>query len=249
MTISDKLKAICNYSEESKSLPPSASISYMGFDTMTEGQRREKKRKERNLKIDSLLGEEDESSYDSDSDSEYEIMEDISEIPTISPKIYSMTVSAKRIDEFAAYHDIVCFLDKSSQSRHHFPANLDYSPVKNEELSEREQHEMNFRRIVTKIMHASNFIASDGRMGPATAVIVGSENWHWFGEENIGINGFLGNIRVILDEKIDPKKIIVARGGRKDSAGILCTKCVPDSTFYIKETDRWESQYVWFWIK
>jgi len=245
MTISDKLKAICNYSEESKSLPPSVSISYMGIDTMTEEQRREKKRKERNLRIDSLLGEEDESSYDSEY--EYEIMENLSEITTISPKIYTMNISAKSIDEFAAYHDIVCFLDKSSQSRHHFPANLDYSPVKNEELSEREQHEMNFRRIVTKIMHASNFIASEGRIGPATAVIVGSENWHWFVEEKT--NGFLGNLLVILDEKIDPKKIIVARGGRKDSTGISCTKCVPDSTFYIKETDRWESQYVWFWIK
>jgi hypothetical protein len=107
-----------------------------------------------------------------------------------------------------------------------------------------ENNGINFRRIVTKIMHASNFIATEGRIGPAKAVIVGEKNWHWFSEKNN-----LGGIQVILDKNISPNKIIVTRGGSIDSSGIICIKNTTDNTYFLKETPSWEKQYVWFNVK
>ena len=108
---------------------------------------------------------------------------------------------------------------------------------------------INFRRIVTKIAHASNFIAAEGGIGPATSVIVGRNNWHWFNEDRIGSNMMLGNISIVFEEKISPNKIIVARGGKIDQSGIMCIKSLPDNTYCLKETTHWEKQYVWFTVK
>jgi hypothetical protein len=83
-------------------------------------------------------------------------------------------------------------------------------------------------------------------MGPGTAVIVGRNNWHWFDSQS---DFMLGTISIILDKKISPNKIIVARGGRMDQSGIICVKSIPDNTYCLKETPHWEKQYVWFTVK
>lgn len=233
-TFNDKLKSICNYSEKDNSMGPIARFMYMDMAVEGEEVKREMQRKKRSLTIDTILGETNEDAEDyADTYSESESI--------VCPRIMSisMTPSAFFSDKHL-YAQVVGFLEKNTQKKHRYPTSLDFSPIA---YSEPESKEINFRHIVSKIAHASNFIATDGRIGQATSVIVGRNCWHWFENENVG------NLLVVLDDCINPDKIIVARGGSIDSSGIICVKNNADNTYYLKETHGWEKQYAWFMVK
>ena len=242
-TFNDKLKSICNYSEENKSMGPNVQLMYMDMIVEDDETRREVKRKKRNLTIDTVLDEVDENGdYTSETISSEE-----GSIATISPKIMTLnTQSNPFVDDESLYNNVITFLESNTKQKHHYPISLDYVAMNDPHSTLEENNAINFRRIITKIAHASNFIAAEGRMGPGTAVIVGRNNWHWFDSQS---DFMLGTISIILDENISPNKIIVARGGRMDQSGIICVKSLPDNTFCLKETPHWEKQYVWFTVK
>jgi hypothetical protein len=242
-TFNDKLKSICNYSEENKSIGPTAQLMYMDMIVEDDETRREVKRKKRNLTIDTVLDEVDENGdYTSETISSEE-----GSIATISPKIMTLnTQSNPFVDDESLYNNVITFLESNTKQKHHYPISLDYVAMNDPHSTLEENNAINFRRIITKIAHASNFIAAEGRMGPGTAVIVGRNNWHWFDSQS---DFMLGTISIILDENISPNKIIVARGGRMDQSGIICVKSIPDNTYCLKETPHWEKQYVWFTVK
>ncbi len=240
-TFNDRLKSICNYSEKNQRMGPVAQLMYMDMIVENDDTRREVKRKKRNLAIDIVLDEVDEESGDYTSEI---VSGEFGSV--ISPKI--MTINAQSnpfVDEESLYDTVIGFLERNTKQKHHFPANLDYVATNDPHKTLEENNGINFRRIVTKIMHASNFIATEGRIGPAKAVIVGESNWHWFSEEDI----YLGGIQIIFEKNIDPNKIIVARGGTVDNSGIICIKNTADNTYFLKETNNWERQYVWFNVK
>jgi len=244
-TFNDKLKSICNYSEKDKSMGPAAQIMYMDMVVEDDETRREVKRKKRNLMIDTVLDEVDEESGDYTSEV---VSGEFGSI--ISPKI--MTINAQSnpfVDEENLYDTVIGFLESNTNQKHHYPVSLDYVATNDPHHTLEQNNGINFRRIVTKIMHASNFIAAEGRIGPAKAVIVGENNWHWFGEEFVGGNGMLANLLIIFDKNISPNKIIVTRGGNIDNGGIICIKNTVDGTYFLKETPSWEKQYVWFNVK
>jgi hypothetical protein len=232
-TFNDKLKSICNYSEKDNSMGPIARFLYMDMAVKGDDAKREMQRKKRDLTIDTILGEANEDAEDYASDIYSESI--------VCPRIMniSMTPSAFFSDKHL-YDQVVGFLEKNTQQKHRHPISLDFSPIA---YSEPESKKINFRHIVSKIAHASNFIATDGRIGQATSVIVGRNCWHWFENENVG------NLLVVLDDCISPDKIIVARGGSIDSSGIICVKNTADGTYYLKETPSWEKQYAWFMVK
>lgn len=249
-TSRDRLKAICNFNEESKSMGPAASIMYMDMVSETEEMRQEKKRVKRSIAIDEVLGEASKES------SEYGLeslaIELDSDIPTISPKIMSLSVSKQDIDDDMAYHQVIAFLDSNSRAIHSFIGCSDYAVQRNENLTDEENHEANSRRIRSKALMSANYIAAEGRIGPATALIVGSDCWKWFGYDALDPSGngdFFAGMKVIFEPGIEPDKVILARGGRIDNPGIACIKCVADGSYYIKETPGWERQYAWFRIK
>ena len=243
-TFNDKLKSICNFSEQNKSMGPTVQIMYMDMIVEDDETRREVKRKKRNLSIDTVLDEVDEENGDYTSET---ISSEEGSMATIFPKI--MTINAKSnpfVDDENLYNNIIVFLENNTKQKHHYPISLDYVAMNDPHNTLEQNNGLNFRRIVTKIMHASNFIAAEGRIGPATSVIVGRNNWHWFDSQS---DFMLGTLSIILDENISPNKIIVARGGKIDQSGILCVKSLTDNTFYLKETPNWERQYVWFTVK
>jgi hypothetical protein len=245
-TFNDKLKSICNYSEKDNSMGPIARFMYMDMAVKGDDAKREMQRKKRDLTIDTILGEADEDAEDAE-----DYASDIYSESIVCPRIMSisMTPSAFFSDKHL-YAQVVGFLEKNTQKKHRYPTCLDFSPIA---YSEPESvncvavvaciKEINFRHIVSKIAHASNFIATDGRIGQATSVIVGRNCWHWFENENVG------NLLIVLDDCINPDKIIVARGGSIDSSGIICVKNNADNTYYLKETHGWEKQYAWFMVK
>lgn len=222
---------------------PTVQLMYMDMIVEDDETRREVKRKKRNLTIDTVLDEVDENGdYTSETISSEE-----GSMATISPKIMTLNTNTNPfVDDESLYNNVIKFLESNTKQKHHFPISLDYVAMNDPHSTLEENNGINFRRIVTKIAHASNFIATEGRMGPGTAVIVGRNNWHWFDSQS---DFMLGTISIILDKKISPNKIIVARGGRMDQSGIICVKSIPDNTYCLKETPHWEKQYVWFTVK
>jgi len=249
-TSKDRLKAICNFNEEKKSMGPVASIMYMDMVSDTEAMRQERKRVKRSIAIDEVLGEASEESSAIDLENLIGIGLD-SDFPTISPKIMSLAVSRQNIDDDMAYHQVVAFLDSNSKSSHSFIGCSDYSVQKIITLTDEENREANSRKIKSKALMSANYIAAEGRIGPATAVIVGSDCWEWFGYDALepSKNSDFAGMQVIFEPAIEPDKVILARGGRIDNPGIACIKCVADGSYYIKETPGWERQYAWFRIK
>jgi hypothetical protein len=242
-TFNDKIKSICNYSEKNQSMGPNVQLMYMDMIVEDDETRREVKRKKRNLTIDTVLDEVDENGdYTSETISSEE-----GSMATISPKIMTLNTNTNPfVDDESLYNSVITFLESNTKQKHHYPISLDYVAMNDPHSTLEENNAINFRRIITKIAHASNFIAAEGRMGPGTAVIVGRNNWHWFDSQS---DFMLGTISIILDENISSNKIIVARGGRMDQSGIICVKSLPDNTFCLKETPHWEKQYVWFTVK
>ena len=242
-TFNDKLKSICNFSEKNQSMGPNVQLMYMDMVVEDDETRREVKRKKRNLSIDIVLDEVDEENGDYTSET---ISSEEGSMATISPKIMTLNAQSNPfVDDESLYNNVIAFLESNTKQKHHFPISLDYVAMNDPHNTLEQNNNLNFRRIVTKIAHASNFIAAEGRMGPGTAVIVGRNNWYWFDKSD----GKIGDISIILDENISPNKIIVARGGKMDQSGILCLKSLTDNTFYLKETSNWERQYVWFTVK
>ena len=246
-TFNDKLKSICNYSEKNQSMGPTVQLMYMDMIVEDDETRRELKRKKRNLTIDTVLDEVDEENGDYTSET---ISSEEGSMATISPKIMTLNAQSNPfVDDESLYNNVIAFLESNTKQKHHYPISLDYVAMNDPHSTLEQNNGLNFRRVVTKIMHASNFIATEGRIGPATSVIVGRNNWFWFNEERIGSNGMLANLSIVFEENISPNKIIVARGGKIDQSGIICVKSLPDNTYCLKETKYWEKQYVWFTIK
>ena len=244
-TFNDKLKSICNFSEKNQSMGPTVQLMYMDMIVEDDETRREVKRKKRNLSIDTVLDEVNEENGDYTSETILTSEEGL--MTTISPKIMTLNASTNVfVDDECLYNNVITFLESNTKQKHHYPISLDYVAMNDPHSTLEQNNGINFRRIVTKIAHASNFIATEGRMGPGTAVIVGRNNWHWFDSQS---DLMLGTLSIILDENISPNKIIVARGGRMDQSGIICVKSLPDNTFCLKETPHWEKQYVWFTVK
>jgi len=241
--ITSKLKSICNYSEENKSMGTNLQLMYMDMIEEDDNIRREIKRKKRNLVIDTILDEvEENGDYTSETISSEESM------VTISPKIMSLNLKSNPfVDDESLYNDVITFLESNTKQKHYL--STDYVVMNDPNRTLQENDEINFRRILMKIMHASNLIAGEGRIGPAKSVIIGKNNWYWFNEDRVVSNKILSNISIIFEENINPNKIIVARGGRMDQCGIMCVRSLISNTFYLKETNNWEKQYVWFDVK
>ena len=247
-TFNDKLKSICNFSEKNQSMGPTVQLMYMDMIVEDDETRREVKRKKRNLTIDTVLDEVDEENGDYTSETILTSEEGL--MTTISPKIMTLNAQSNPfVDDESLYDNVISFLESNTKQKHHYPISLDYVAMNDPHSTLEENNDINFRRIVTKIAHASNFIATEGRIGPATSVIVGRNNWFWFNEDRIGSNMMLGYLSIVFEEKISPNKIIVARGGKIDQSGIMCVKSLPDNTYCLKETPHWEKQYVWFTVK
>ena len=111
-TFKDRLKAICNYSEQSKSMGPIVQMMYMDMPSEDEETRREISRKKRNLVIGRLLDETDEEDgyYSSEIEPEY--------YKTISPKIMTISMSSNPfVDDESLYNNVISFLESKTKQK------------------------------------------------------------------------------------------------------------------------------------
>ena len=243
MTISDKLKLICNYEEKSIN-SNKVSLPYIDFITeddieyinLIKSQRRD-------LLIDITLGDKDESEW-------YDRLDDIIPMGGLvitAPQISTLNMNSNLYnDQIEIYDDVIKFLDKNTTQP--TPQNVGLSTL-NLCKSTLPTDGSRYRRIVTKIIQCSNMIAHQGRIGPGTSVIFGKNNIELMEEiiPHIGSNS-LGGLEILVDENIDPDKIIVCRGNKIDSAGLIVIEDSTNKQFFMKGTLTWYKQYCWFWI-
>ena len=97
----------------------------------------------------------------------------------------------------------------------------------------------------------SNIISMDGKIGPSKTAIVGINIFKYISYIE-AVYGYK-HIDVIYDTSIDPDKIILCRNDREDgsnsSPGIILVNDVQNSRYFLKETNKWDSQFSWFWVK
>ena len=269
-TFKNKLKLITSFKEEldKKSLTQ-AQIMYMEMiSNDDEEYMREVKARNRDLAIDILLDDKDESEWenrhilperkDVDVSSQYSSTNFQNGMGVIAPKIMSMNVTGKKFISYEdVYSQVIDFLEKQTQNGktlYNVPSSaLTFNPTNDPNRTDLENEEFNSRKIITKIMMSSNIIATHGRIGPGTSVLVGTNIISKYPSiiNNVDEYGMIGGgMLFIVEPGIDPDKIIVCRGSNHDQPGIILMTYPNDGRFFLKETNfSLHKQYCWFSIK
>ncbi len=265
MISKEDISIICNYQERSTPIQPNTSIAYMEFVSEDDDNYlRELKMKNRELAIDAVLDDKLEE-YNNREIPWSTLSNDQSSIGIVSPSIYSIKLSNP--NKFTSYEklwDVVMnhieintqghhpFMQKTSMGVNQSP-NFTYTPDPNK--TDLENNQTRSRRLLSKIMMASNAIASTlTRIGPATFIIVGTDVvdillQSLFTQSNTKNSSIIGNIagfHVILSKNIKPNKIIIGRSESKlESGGLIVMNDMND--FYLTETRRtFYKNFIWF---
>lgn len=269
ITFKDKLKTLTSFREEmAKQALSQAQIMYM--DMISEDDEeymRELKQQNRDLAIDILLDEKDESEWDNRHILKSENVDSLERLSqynnpskystVISPKIMSMNVQSKKFTGYEnLYSEVIDFLEKQTQNGktlYNYPSSsLTFTRSNDVDKTDEENEAINSRKIITKIVMASNIIATQGRVGPGKSVLVGTNIISNYPSimNNVDENGLVGGMLFIVEPGIDPDKIIVCRGGNADQPGIILITYPKDNIYFLKETNfSWHRQYCWFTIK
>ena len=266
-TFKDKLKTLTSFREElDKTSLPQAQIMYVEMVSDDDEEYiRELKSCNRDLAIDILLDDKDESEWenrhifperkDVDVSSQYNTGSQY--MGVIAPKIMSMNVAGKNFTGYEnLYNELIDFLEKQTQNGktlYNVPSStLTFTRYNDVDKTDEENETINSRKIITKIMMASNIISTHGRIGPGKSVLVGTNIISKYPSliNNVDENGLVGGMLFIVEPGIDPDKIIVCRGSNADQPGIILITYPNDNRFFLKETDfSWHRQYCWFSIK
>ena len=248
--IKREIKHLCNFYEKQHS-GPVAHISYMDYieeDTLEEQLKI--KSKNRELAIDIMTGEKEESSWNSRID--LPILED-NYTQTISPKIFSMTVQGK---PFTSYEDlqtdILNYIENFTQGQpvlKNGMSSFDLTITNDPDKTSRENFEYNQRRTMSKLVSCGSYIAMSNRRGPGTTLIVHPETISKYFEDKTLVKS--ANYTLIESNIISKDKFIILRadinGGNED--GLFVIKSIDEDQYFMKETPSLKNRIMWFHIK
>jgi len=248
--IKKEIKYLCNFSEKQHS-GSIATISYMDFieeDTLEEQLKI--KSKNRELVIDIVTGEKEESAWDSRIDLP---KIDDNYTQTISPKIFSMTVQATTFTSYKDLHtDLLKYIENFTQGQpvlKNGMSSFDLTITNDSDKTFRENFEYNQRRIISKLVSCGNYIAVNNRRGPGTTLIVHPETIsRYFGDKTL-VNA--ANYTLIESNIILKDKFIILRAdinsGNED--GLFVIKSLNEDKYFMKETPSLKNRIMWFHIK
>lgn len=241
MNTEDKLKAICNYTHKDQATQLAQLISYIEFETF---DILKKKQAKRNLLINELLDIEEESNYTEsglDLDSEYD---------TISPKIKQASVMGQAHTSVEAgrerlLDDVIKKIVADTATPHPMLTKITLSTDSTKSLLENSQTMA--RRVLTRIMAASNKIAVEGRRGPGKSMLVSPKTELELRQIDIDqyMTGF--SMPRIVDQRIPDGRIILCRGGDAADPGIIAM--TTQTATYMHATNDYIQQYAWFEIE
>ena len=257
-TSKDKLKSIVSFKEElDKQSIPNIQVAYIEMlSELDEERMRAIKSHNRDLAIDIILGDEDESEWDKRGVIPSTLEEQLSPFgggmaDVIAPKVMSMNVSGQKLQDYdTLYVEVVDYINNLTSVGKTFTQStapqLNFTIANDPTKTDEENYQYNSRKVISKILSASNVIAMEGKVGPGTGVLIGQNVANKVDLSPLSNSG----INVIIEPLIDTDKIIVCRGGRADSSGIILMVYPNDKRYYLKETPlSWSRQYCWFTIK
>jgi len=245
------IEKICNYTEDTKNpYQPAISLSYIDMITEDEDiQLRELKRENRELAIDIILDEKDESEWENRNNLPNT---GFGSYPTISPKLFTVNTRAQKFTslkdlEYEVFNKLESLTKNVPTSIAKLPGNtLNLTIPTYNGLDSFDSFK---RRVLTKITMCSNFIAMESAKGIANSVIVGTNAIQYI-EEYKQMDSILGGMNLIVTPFIDPDKIIVMRTENTPGVGLNVILKPNDSMYYMVETPQsWEKTMKWFWIK
>jgi hypothetical protein len=248
MTIKDKIKDICNYSEKQIN-GNFAQLMYVDMiSSEDEEYQRMIKQQNRELVVDAILDDKVEElnifrqnkiSDVSDVSSQYNTS---STMGVVSPKIIQINMTSQRFESYdKVWNEVVDFLNKNTQNTKVINQSLD--------ITLQGDFEVDYRKIISKILMSSNIIAMDGRIGPSTSIIYGKKftpyiNWHLKQHDDDKIS----NMFTYFSDKIDDDKIIICRSNNIDQPGLLLIDNSKTGQYFFNQTPNWQKQYCWFKI-
>lgn len=258
ITSKDKLQSIVHFKEElTKTSLPNMQAMYMEIASdLDEERKRAIKSYNRDLAIDIILDEKDESEWDKRGVLPSTLEEQLSPFGggmsnVISPKIMSMNISSKKFHDYdTLYVDVINYINNLTSVGKTFTGatapQLNFTITNDPNNTDRENYRYNSRRVISKILSASNIISMEGRIGLGTGVLIGQNISKKVDLSALSSSG----MSVIIEPLIDPDKIIVCRAdksGRADSSGIILMSYPNDGRYFLKETPlSWSRQYCWF---
>lgn len=248
--IKKEIKYLCNFYEKQHS-GSVATISYMDFieeDTLQEQLKI--KSKNRELAIDIVTGEKEESAWDNRVDLP---KIDDNYISTIGPKIFSMNVQATAFTSYEDLHtDILKYIESFAQGQPVLKSGMssfDLTLTNDPDKTSRENFEYSQRKIMSKLLMCGNYIAVNNRRGPGTTLIVHPETISKYFEDKTLVKS--ANYTLIESNIISKDKFIVLRadvnGGQED--GLFVIKSIDEDKYFMKETPSLKNRIMWFHIK
>ena len=247
----ENLKLITNY-KESKLDSTSVNLFYVELvDENDDKYIRELKTKRREVAIDVVLGEKEESELD-----EIKIHQQINSVDNtfgtiLAPSVHSVSSKVKSYADYnQIYDDLLQFIDKETNLQKNIPgvgSNIDLVFKKDINLTDYENYEAFCRKIMSRLTMCSNIISMEGRIGLGTFVLVGKDNWYYFERiEDVNINPL--GLKIIYTDKIQGDKVIVSRSNNPDQSGISLFMDLENKKYSRFETNLWKKQYCWFKI-
>jgi hypothetical protein len=220
--------------------PSAQMISYIDFETY---DTQKKKQTKRNLLINELLEIEEECNY---TDSEINLD---SEYDVVAPKVMQANVQGNRhtsVDDGKdlLLNDVITKLVTDTATPDPMLPKLTLSTE--DTMTHFENRQTMARRIITRIMHANNKIAIEGRRGPGNAILLSPKTE--FDLQNVDIDQYMTGFPItrVVDQRIPDGRIIVCRGGNPTDSGLIAMTTQTYS--YMHATDNYLQQYAWFEI-
>ena len=248
--IKKEIKYLCNFSEKQHS-GSVATISYMDYieeDTLEEQLKA--KSKNRELVIDIMTGEKQESAWDNRVD--LPIVED-NYMSTMSLKIFSMNVQGKPFTSYKDLHtDLLKYIENFTQGQpvlKNGMSSFDLTITNDSDKTSSENFEYNQRRTMSKLVSCGSYIAMSNRRGPGTTLIVHPETISKYFEDKTLVKSV--NYTLIESNIISKDKFIILRadinGGQED--GLFVIKSIDEDQYFMKETPSLKNRIMWFHIK
>ena len=251
------IEKICNYTEDTKNpYQPTIALSYIDMVTENEdAYQREIKRQNRELAIDIILDEKDESEWENRNNIETGFNSDYTST-TISPKLFTVNTIAKNFTSFQDLeYEVLTKLESLTKNKPGSGLMKNNSMVNTldiniSNISSSYDFEALQRRVVSKIMACTNLVAMESRKGTANTIIVGIDVAKYIETRDMNISNMFVGLDVVITPYIDKDKIIVMKVEKTVGTGLNVIVKPNDNKYYMVETPQsWEKTMKWFWIK
>ena len=245
--IKREIKYLCNFSEKQHN-GSVATIYYMDYiEEETLEEQLKVKSQNRELVIDIMTGEKEESTWDN-----RPIVEDIY-MPTMGLKIFSMNVQATTFTSYKDLHtDLLKYIENFTQGQpvlKNGMSSFDLTITNDPDKTSRENFEYNQRRTMSKLVSCGSYIAMSNRRGPGTTLIVHPETISKYFEDKTLVKS--ANYTLIESNIISKDKFIILRAdinnGNED--GLFVIKSIDEDQYFMKETPSLKNRIMWFHIK